>query len=110
MGAEFATSVGGRYDKHLGIKNPDLEVEAIGSNRYQAAVLITRGSGEYSTGRKLHSRGTAEEECGSSDGNENEEWDAIRINDWLLALKVGSPPNVLVSPFEIFEVPMEINR
>ena len=59
MGVECATSVGGRYGKHLAVKHPDLEVEVVGSNLYQAAVFIPREGGQYSPGRKRNSRGTA---------------------------------------------------
>ena len=34
----------------------------------------------------------------------------VRISDWFLTLKVGVLSHVIISPFEIFEVRVEINR
>ena len=56
----IAESRGGKYDKHLDVKHPDWKVEAIGSKLYQSALLVLRGSGSYSMGRKINSRGTAD--------------------------------------------------
>ena len=59
---------------------------------------------------KINSRGTADAECGSTTGNEDEEWRTVRINDCFLALNVGILSHVSVSPFEIFETPAGVNR
>ena len=46
----------GKYDKHLDVKHPDWQVDAIGPNLYQATVAILREIGHYSRGRKINSR------------------------------------------------------
>ena len=57
-------------------------------------------------GRKMSSRGTAGGEFGSITGDENEEWETMRINDWPLALNAGITSHVFVSPFDIFAIRM----
>ena len=78
---EIAASRSGKYDRHLAVENPDRVAEAIGPKLYQATVMILRESGRYWAGRKINSRRAADEECGSTTGNENEEWETIHISD-----------------------------
>ena len=106
MGAECATSADGRYEKHLAVKNTGWKVEVVGAKFYQATLLILRESGSYSMGRKSYSRGAVDGGCGSLTGNGNGVWKAIRLNDWFLAIQVGFQSHVVVSPREIFEIPM----
>ena len=101
-----AASRGGQYDKDLAVNHPGRESEVAGSNLYQAEVVILREGGYYSTGRKFNSRRTAEAECGSTTGHENEEWRTVRIDDWFLELKVGIPPHRHLGSLR----PMVINR
>ena len=107
---EFATSADEEYGENLAAKHRGWEVEAIGAKLYQAAVLILRGSGSYSTARKINRRGTEEGECGSLTGNGNGGWKTIRINDWFLTPIVGVMSHVLVSTFEISGPPMGKSR
>ena len=77
---------------------------------YQDKVMILRGSGYYSTGRKINSRGTADGECGSITGNGNEEWETMRIDDWFLARKVGIASRAFVSPIGVSDITAGVNR
>ena len=101
----IAEERGGKRDKNLDVKRPDWEVGAIGPKIYQVAVVIMREIGHYSMGRKINRRGTADGECGSTTGNENEEWETAHINDRFLAISVGILSRVFVSPFGVFGGP-----
>ena len=70
--AERAQPSEERCEKHLAVNHPGCVVEAIGAEIYQAAAMILRSTGNDSTGRKIGSRGTTEEECGPMAGNEEE--------------------------------------
>ena len=105
---ESAASMGGKYDKNIAVNRPDWKVAAIGPNLYQSTMMILRESGYYSTGRKINSRGTAEEEGGSMTGNG--ECETMRIDGCFFARKVGIMPHAFASPFGIFAIPMDANR
>ena len=51
---------GGKYDRHLDVKNPDWEVEVVGPKLRHATSIIMRGIGHYSTGLKINSRRAAD--------------------------------------------------
>ena len=52
----IAGSRGGKYGIHLYVNHPDWEVEVVGPKPYHATVMILRGSGYYSSVRKINSR------------------------------------------------------
>ena len=96
----------GREIRETSLRKADI-LES-GSDRIQARSthsVESSGSRPIFDRRKINSRGTTDEECGPSTGNENGEWETTHINDWFLALKVGVLSHVLVSPFGISDPP-----
>ena len=55
----------GKYGKHHASKHPGWEAKVIGPKIYHVATKIMSEIGNDSRGRKISSRGTSEEECGS---------------------------------------------
>ena len=74
LGPEASPILEGKYGKRLAAKHPDWGAEEIGANIYQVAMVIQRGLGDDTKGRKINSRGIAEEECGPTTGIDGEGW------------------------------------
>ena len=67
-------------------------------------------SGNESDGIKINSRGTAEFLRDSSMGEKGEDWRSMAVADWLLEIKEGVMNHVPVSPYEVYEMLMEVNK
>ena len=100
----------GKYGMHLSVKHQDWRSKVTGSEICQVAMMILRDIGNDAKGRRLNSRGTAEQVCGSITGSDGEDWESIAVSGRFLAPKEGILPHVLASPFEVYEILMGINR
>ena len=76
----------GQYGKHLAVKHPGWGAKVSGPKIYQVAMMILRDLGDEANGRKINSRGTSDDECGSVTGVGGEDWGSIAVCDWFLAL------------------------
>ena len=80
LGPEASPILEGKYGKRLAAKHPDWGAEEIGANIYQVAMVIQRGLGDDTKGRKINSRGTTEAEYGSLTGIDGAEWQSMSAN------------------------------
>ena len=110
MGPEAAPMQEGKYGRNLAAKHPDWVADLVGAKIYQLATTMLRHLENDTNGRKINIRGTSAAECGSLTGIDGEGWESAHINDWFLAPKEGIFPHATISPFEVYEISMGINR
>ena len=96
--------------KSLSSRNPYLRAKVIGPQIYQFAMTILREHGNIPNWRKINSRGTEEADCGPITGETGDGRRSAAFSDWFLALKERVLRHVIASPFEVYEISMEINR
>ena len=93
------TAQEGHRGKHLEVKHPYWRAKVIGAKIYQFAMIVLRALGNESNGRKINSRGGAEEECGVTTWEKGAGWGSVAGIDWFLAPKEGVLQSVLAAPF-----------
>ena len=99
----------GKYGRHLSAKNPKWAAQLIGRKIYQYTMVIMRGYGTDSKGRKINSRKTTGEECETALGGKGD-WKSIAVSRRWLIMKDGAMSRVIASPYGIFVILMEANR
>ena len=66
--------------------------------------------GNDTNGSRINSRKTSEFECATFTGEDGEDWKSLSSNERYLSITEGSMKHVLVSPFELFEILMEVDH
>ena len=100
----------GQREKRLSPHHPDCRPSMVWAKIYQFAMTILREHGNIPNWRKINSRGTEEADCGPITGETGDGRRSAAFSDWFLALKERVLRHVIASPFEVYEISMEINR
>ena len=97
--------------RRLEVKTPPYwQSRLIGAQIYQIALIISRDLGNDINGSKISSRGTSEFERDPVMSGKGEDWKSTAVADWFLSITEGVLKHVLVIPFEVYEMWMDVSE